>query len=104
MNKTIFQNRFFGEYQLTIILAVTIFLISCPTHSQDGSIPDFTMPDWIEEIGAKMEPFPEKTFHVADFGAVNDGETSSTKAIQTCSLMKESPCWAHMMKRNFQRH
>lgn len=82
MNKAIFQNRFIGEYQFTIILAVTIILISCPAFSQDDNIPDFTLPDWIEEIGAKMEPFPEKTFHVAHFGAVNDGATSSTRAIQ----------------------
>lgn len=39
-------------------------------------------PSWVRKVGARSLVFKSNTFKVNDFGAVNDGKTINTKAIQ----------------------
>lgn len=39
-------------------------------------------PDWIDKVGAKLNNFKDNTYFVNDFGAVSDGRTLNTEAIQ----------------------
>ena len=40
------------------------------------------MEQWTQQVGAKKTPDKKDVFSVNDYGAVNDGETAATKAIQ----------------------
>lgn len=39
-------------------------------------------PEWVSKVGAKAITFKKATFNVTKYGAVNDGKTLNTKAIQ----------------------
>lgn len=39
-------------------------------------------PEWVSKVGAKAITFKKTTFNVTKYGAVNDGKTLNTKAIQ----------------------
>ncbi|MCJ8165950.1 glycoside hydrolase family 28 protein [Pontibacter sp. E15-1] len=47
------------------------------------TVPDeFTPPAWAKEVGARKLPARKKGYDVTKYGAVNDGKTLNTKAIQ----------------------
>ncbi|WP_240916314.1 hypothetical protein [Pedobacter sp. HDW13] len=59
------------------ILAFTVFvLISSAVSAQ------FKTPDWVSKAGARKFSFKQKKYLVNQYGALNDGKTLSTKAIQ----------------------
>jgi polygalacturonase len=65
---------------LRIILALLLhFNSSVEVKPQDVAMPDY---EWAKKAGAQKMPDKEKVFKVADYGAVNDGKTLNTKAIQ----------------------
>jgi len=49
-----------------------------------GKPPESTIPNqkWTQKVGAQTTPRKKPVFKVADYGAVSDGETLNTKAIQ----------------------
>ncbi|MBN1362126.1 MAG: glycoside hydrolase family 28 protein [Sedimentisphaerales bacterium] len=44
--------------------------------------PSAELPSWVGQAGARSTPHRPEVFKVADYGAVNDGETLATKGIQ----------------------
>jgi hypothetical protein len=66
-----------------IMTLICFFVFAVPTFAQatfklgkDG------LPDWVNKVGVKREPKGKRIFSANDFGAVGDGTTNSTKAIQ----------------------
>src|SRR6267142_2832061 len=65
--------------------AFVIFLFACA-----GSVPAqarFTtssngLPEWVKHVGARSQPNNKRVFSANSFGAINDGATDSTAAIQ----------------------
>lgn len=58
---------------------ILLFLLFSATYQVSGNIPEL---EWVKKVGAKTKPKELKQFHVQDYGAVNDGTTLNTKAIQ----------------------
>lgn len=44
---------------------------------------DSTLPKWVNEVGAKKIPTGKTVFNASSYGAINDGKTLNTKAIQS---------------------
>jgi polygalacturonase len=62
-------------------LFITICTILFVTSIAYAKITD-TDPDWVKQVGAKEAPTKTTLFNVLAYGAVNDGTTLNTKAIQ----------------------
>jgi len=56
-----------------------IFSSAVESEPAEEAIP---MPQWTKQVGAKTIPDKTTVFKVNDYGAVNDGKTPTTKAIQ----------------------
>jgi len=65
---------------LSILLTLLLnFNCTFLAGSSNEAIP---MEQWTQQVGAKKTPDKKDVFSVNDYGAVNDGETAATKAIQ----------------------
>jgi len=62
-------------------LALLLLLGTCAGTFAAGS-KEAELPRWVERTGAQIVPQGTDVFKVADYGAVNDGKTLATKAIQ----------------------
>ncbi len=69
---------------LIIILTFLVCAISSSVFAQNKAVSkNDNLPDWIKNVGARTEPKGAKVFWANDFGAMPDGKTLSTKAIQS---------------------
>lgn len=74
--------------QSILLTALAFVLFGCNTSKE--SLPTFNwlakseIPDlsWAKDVGAHQYPQKKMYFHVKDYGAVNDGKTLNTEAIQ----------------------
>lgn len=66
------------------VIFITLFSCNQTKHLINEHVQSTNLikPDWIEKVGAKLNNFKNKTYFVDDYGAVNDGETLNTEAIQ----------------------
>jgi polygalacturonase len=64
-------------------LAVSAGLLCGASSVIRAAPPDTALPSWVDDVGAKSHPSGAKVFPVSDFGAVGDGKTPSTAAIQS---------------------
>jgi polygalacturonase len=66
------------------MLSVLIALILSFNNTVEANPLNNELPylQWTNEVGAQKMPDRDNVFNVADYGAVNDGKTLSTKAIQ----------------------
>ena len=64
---------------VTMIVAFSAVGISAQAKVQST---DRTLPSWVKAVGARTQPKQKKVFAVSTFGAVPDGKTNSTRAIQ----------------------
>ena len=64
------------SYLSSFLLILSSAVVSEPAEE---AIP---MPEWTKQVGAKTIPDKTTVFKVNDYGAVNDGKTPATKAIQ----------------------
>jgi polygalacturonase len=65
------------KYLLLLVLAV---FIGTTTFSYAQSVPKHLK--WTKKVGAKKSPSKKKIYNVKDYGAINDGKTMNTEAIQ----------------------
>jgi len=69
---------------LTFIACITVAAMAQQTAMQSASASTTNKePDWVKKTGAHQFPASKKQFRVNDYGAVADGKTINTKAIQT---------------------
>ncbi|THU31198.1 glycoside hydrolase family 28 protein [Niastella caeni] len=61
---------------------IVIPAIGQPVAKQDKLLPGNKEPAWIKQTGARKFPSSKKKFSVDQFGAIPDGQTLCTKAIQ----------------------
>lgn len=70
----------------TGLIILSFFIISCKqkvaSENKKQNTEESFIPEWVDQVGAK--PFQNKKdiFYVNDYGAVNDGTTLNTEAIQ----------------------
>jgi hypothetical protein len=71
------------RWTLTLICFFAAYVFATPLLAQATfkTGPD-DLPVWVKKVGARREPKGKRIFSVNDFGAVGDGATNSTKAIQ----------------------
>ena len=62
---------------MPIVASCLAFILSLSLSAQEKK----TM-DWVAKVGATLSPISKKVVNVNDFGAINDGTTINTKAIQ----------------------
>ncbi|MFD0990125.1 glycoside hydrolase family 28 protein [Mariniflexile jejuense] len=59
---------------------------ACAEHktsiNQNKEVLKVIKPEWVDKVGATLNNFKNETYFVNDFGAVNDGTTVNTEAIQ----------------------
>jgi len=76
------KNRFCNQQQPTritcLFLLLSTALILFNTHPGYAQ----TRADWVSKVGARNKPAKTKVFLVNNYGAINDGKTLNTKAIQ----------------------
>lgn len=72
------------KYNKNIIIVTAFFLAFGLSSFTLPSISELSSPslDWIKQTGAKVFPKGNTIYNVKDYGAVNDGKTMNTKAIQ----------------------
>jgi len=68
------------------LLSLTFVLLSCKENNKHNiaktqSSNQFT-PQWLDKVGAKAYNFNSNIYYADDFGAINDGKTLNTEAIQ----------------------
>lgn len=68
------MNEKFHRWLISSIFLICIGNMSAGTHYSDLT--------WVDNVGAKSSPQKIKLFNVSDYGAVADGKTLNTKAIQ----------------------
>ena len=59
---------------------ITLCALSLPLFAALGF--NIESLEWVSEVGARTEPTGTKVFNVSDFGAIADGTTLNTQAIQ----------------------
>src|SRR5688500_2646958 len=64
--------RLFAKF----IIASLLFLSIVPSYGQEPNL------DWTKKVGARKTPAKKKVYWVNNYGAVSDGKTVTTKAIQ----------------------
>lgn len=70
------RNLSFNRHLSVLLFAcLTIFLMNQSTFAQSRS-------EWVKKVGARRTPIKTAMFNVNKYGAVNDGKTLNTKAIQ----------------------
>ena len=74
------------NYRVLLLLFVSCFIMSCKQVKQTdllkNQITNELNPDWVSKVGAKYFSVSDNVYYVNDFGAVNDGVTLNTTAIQ----------------------
>ncbi|MDO3693507.1 glycosyl hydrolase family 28 protein [Wenyingzhuangia sp. chi5] len=74
------------NYRILLLLFVSCYIVSCKqvkqTNSTKNQIFNESKPDWVSKVGAKSFTVSSDIYYVNDFGAVNDGVTLNTIAIQ----------------------
>ncbi|WP_434036501.1 glycoside hydrolase family 28 protein [Formosa sp. 4Alg 33] len=72
--------------RLVLFLLIGITFWSCAKVEKQqnikGELNQPPIPGWIDKVGAETFKIPEQTFLVNDYGAINDGVTLNTVAIQ----------------------
>jgi len=73
--------------KLRITVAALAFLLSvtagaAEASAQANAAAEAWLPAWVKTVGARRKPARKKVFAADAYGAVADGETNSTKAIQ----------------------
>ncbi|MBC3846537.1 glycoside hydrolase family 28 protein [Winogradskyella echinorum] len=68
--------------RLTLILITGLMLFSCKDKAESKKPKTSTQPDWIDKVGSKEFTLKDDIFLVNDFGAIGDGKTLNTEAIQ----------------------
>ncbi|MEN3323208.1 glycosyl hydrolase family 28 protein [Mariniflexile soesokkakense] len=68
------------------ILLIVCSMLSCKQHvtlnTKKTVLKDKFKPDWVYKVGANTFSINNKTYFVNDFGAINDGKSMNTEAIQ----------------------
>ncbi|MCH4551724.1 glycoside hydrolase family 28 protein [Aestuariibaculum lutulentum] len=68
------------------LILLSIFTISCrqneTSENKELTSSESFIPDWINKVGATSFENKKELFYVNDYGAINDGETLNTQAIQ----------------------
>ncbi len=83
-----FQIEFTMRYFFVLFsLATSLCLFSCSvknahTTTKSSIKKDTDIPAWTHKVGAKPTPFKKTIFYVNQFGAIADGKTLNTEAIQ----------------------
>ncbi|GAA4281311.1 glycoside hydrolase family 28 protein [Gaetbulibacter aestuarii] len=74
------------KVKLTLVSVLLLIISSCKgprqTNEEIHSKEHNFQPNWINDVGSKEFEISDHTFYVNDFGAVNDGKTLNTEAIQ----------------------
>lgn len=65
------------------MVSVLLTLLLSLNFAADSANEVMPMPEWAKQVGAKTMPQKTEVFKVTDYGAVNDGKTLNTKAIQS---------------------
>lgn len=68
--------------RFTILVVVSISILTGFAQQQSTPSKDIYKAEWITRVGAKQFPSSKKVFFVNEYGAVSDGKTVNTKAIQ----------------------
>ncbi len=71
------MNQFFNQLSRKFILSVLV-LVGVTGHSGYAQ----TRAEWVNKVGARKAPIKTKVYKVNSYGAVHDGKTLDTKAIQ----------------------
>ncbi|WP_460924779.1 glycoside hydrolase family 28 protein [Pontibacter brevis] len=71
--------RYKSFIALSLLLAFSFALFSFHLKRTKDELPELA---WLKEVGAKKMPTKKKLYEVTKYGAVNDGKTLNTKAIQ----------------------
>jgi polygalacturonase len=66
-----------------LILLITVLGLSCKQSINKETVINNPKLDWVDKVGAKVFQVKKDTYFVNDYGAVNDGETLNTEAIQS---------------------
>jgi polygalacturonase len=64
------------------MLSVLLVMVLTLGNSPDAKLSNTPTPEWSKKVGAQKMPDKQEVLKVADFGAINDGKTLNTKAIQ----------------------
>ncbi len=67
--------------KLFLICIITLFFLSCREEKSTAPAQK-NIPEWVDKVGAKPFKITGGTYYVNDFGAVGDGKTLNTEAIQ----------------------
>jgi len=74
------------KFKLSFFVIIGILLVSCKNNqtsiNEDSTIVNSFEPEWINKVGAKEFNTKKEVFFVNDYGAINDGKTINTDAIQ----------------------
>ncbi|AXP80149.1 Exo-poly-alpha-D-galacturonosidase precursor [Mariniflexile rhizosphaerae] len=68
------------------VLIIIFSMLSCKQYvtpdEKKAVLNNSFKPDWVDKVGANTFSISNKTYFVNDFGAINDGKTLNTEAIQ----------------------
>ncbi len=79
----------FARSRAGVAALVFVFCASCCAGVAEASVQrktsasDEGLPPWVKTVGARRGPTKKRVFEANAYGAVGDGETNSTKAIQS---------------------
>tara|TARA_R110002050_G_scaffold55296_1_gene124890 strand:+ start:24937 stop:26382 length:1446 start_codon:yes stop_codon:yes gene_type:complete len=65
-----------------LVLIIVMFCLCCKEKEPSKEIEANFKPEWVDKVGAKEFTSKKNIFFVNDYGAINDGETLNTLAIQ----------------------
>ncbi|WP_162053405.1 glycoside hydrolase family 28 protein [Pontibacter pamirensis] len=71
--------RYNSIITLCLLLVLSFAFIGFQAKTSKNELPDLP---WLKEVGAKQIPTKKSVYEVTKYGAVNDGKTLNTKAIQ----------------------
>ncbi|MBD0823726.1 glycoside hydrolase family 28 protein [Aestuariibaculum marinum] len=75
-----------NHIKLAGLILYSLLTISCKQKDasvkKEKSNAEFFIPEWVDKVGAKSFENKKEIFFVNDYGAVNDGKTLNTEAIQ----------------------
>ncbi len=75
-----------GKLKLFLFSALGLLALTCKDQGKSTDTKDETpnvfKPEWVNKVGADTFEVGDTIYYVNDFGAINDGETLNTEAIQ----------------------